>query len=495
MNNHTIRRMLMKTFMRQWRFNGQKVFKIFIKDSSPSSGSSLSTWANRGCYKGIVLEEPPSRDNVDSERASYMYLIKSDFEEVVNLSPTDSSFNLLYGSTTALFLDMSTGVSYRPFSVGSSGSYLYSLFRSCVPVQNSLIKIRLMPAPLTDIAITGISAALLDGCDINLAPAQSAPTSAGSGMVLFAGGMDGSTSSYYQDITKYVIGSNNTAASFGRLLDQSHMGSATGQTGGRGLFIGGCYTMFSTSTNPRGAIEDINYITFSTASNTSYFAQLVLAMYYTAAASNGDKVCIVGGAANRLYNSAYLDEAKDFIQYTSINTPVNCNQFSSITDVKQTACTSNGKLDVALYAGGRYTSVPTNPFDTLQDYAVSTMRRVTISTKTVSSVIGNLTQATFDAAMVSNGAGNTAVLVAGRCDTATANIMEYITIPTGTSMSAFGICDAGQATAGSNGSGNKAVFRQQGSISTITINTPANATAFATITASQYSMCNQDKID
>lgn len=494
MNNHTIIRMLKKTFMRHWRFNGHKIFKIYIANPAPSSGSSIHTWANRGCYKGIIFEDPPTRENIMSDRRAYLYMIKEDFDDMINISPVDSAFNTLYSVTTAMFIDMESGIGYRSFAYISPDTYAYNLFNASVPVQDGLVKIRITPSALTSVTVLGISAALLDGCDFKLAPAQAAPTATGSGIVLFAGGYNSSSGSHYQDITKYIIGSSNTATTFGRLLDQSHSGSATGQTGGRGLFIGGKNPLYVSSRNKQGAIEDINYVTFSTASNTSFFAELVTALYYTTSCSNGDKVAVVGGASYDYDASSYKDVSMDVVQYTSINTPVNCSEFSTITDVKQACCTSNGKLDVGLYAGGRHAPRAPDPFSS-QDYPVTAMHRMTLSTKTVSATIGNLIFPTYDAAMVSNGSGNIAVFIAGIYDNYLANFMEYTDIVTGTSMTTFGSCEPGQSVGGSNGINNKAVFRQRSSIYTITINTPANATSFASIADAGYSMCNQDKID
>lgn len=489
MNNHTIRRMLEKTFLRQWRFNGQKVFKCFLKNTAATAGT-LVDWSNRGCFKCLLLEEPRSSSG---DRHVAIYMLATDFDKFVNLSTSDSSFDVLINSSSAMFVDMSNGRGYLSAAVSSGNTSIYYLNSAASRIQDGLVKITVRPPSTVGLSITGVSSIMMDGCDLQLAPAQAAPTATGTGMVLFAGGaVDNIT--YYQEIIRYTIASSNSASAFGRLMDQSSAGAGTGQTGGRGLFIGGRYPLFRDDyANHRGLIEDINYITFSTTSNTSFFSELVSRMDYMVALTNCDRVCVVGGAVEGAYQDKIV--SVNNMQYTSINTPVRCSIFATITGVKQAAGVSNGKNNIGIYAGGRYAPVDSDPF-VVVDYAVTDINRVTINTNNTASSVSNLSTAKYNSCMVSNGIGDIAVLVGGQNDSVTITDMEYMTISTGVNMTAFGTCTSGASVGASNGSGNKAVFKQNGQIYTININTPMNATSFASSALeAQYSMCNQDKVD
>ena len=227
-----------------------------------------------------------------------------------------------------------------------------------------------------------------------------------------------------------------------------------------------------------GAPKDIiQYITFSTLSNTSDFGDLSEARYHcTATASNGTRGVVAGGQPPTASGGA-----RDIIEYVTIATTGDAVDFGNLTDTRiGSAGASNGTRMVI--AGGSTDALGSTVVDFIEYIAIATTGNATD--------FGNLTNARHYAP---GGVGDgTYGVFGGGYDSSYSNVIDYVTISTTANASDFGdLTTAQKAFTTAAGDGTKGVFfgGQHPAVNIIdyvTIASAGNATDFGDLAAVNY---------
>ena len=228
----------------------------------------------------------------------------------------------------------------------------------------------------------------------------------------------------------------------------------------------------------------IDYITISTPGNAQNFGSLTERKRELAATSNGtnNRGVFGGGTKN---TSGWDNYDISAIDYIVMFTPCDATNFGNLSVARDgLAATSNGINDRGVFGGG----------DKGEKMYVDIMDYITISTPGNAQNFGNLTVARQFLAATSNGRYGRGVFGGGeREKREKIKIIEYITISTPGNAKNFGnltVARLGLA-ATSNGTHNRGVFggaKIDNKISTIeyiTISTPGDAQSFGNLTVAR----------
>jgi len=267
----------------------------------------------------------------------------------------------------------------------------------------------------------------------------------------------------YYGIEYITISTTGNSTSFGNLsVITKTMGATSNGITGRGIFVGG--------KNWGGVIiNNIEYITISTSSNSIDFGDLSAATAYKVSTSNGtnDRGVFAGGIGGGV---------SDTIDYLTISSTGNTTPFGDLAyPVVNNAATSNGTNNRGIFSGGsRWGTNPTN-----------TIEYITITSTSNATNFGDLVADNrWVHASISNLTNNRGLFLGGVFDGYTNNI-EYVTISSTSNSYDFGdlINAKGGFPGTSNGTNERGVVgATSGTIlEYVTISSTGNATTFGNL--------------
>jgi len=290
-----------------------------------------------------------------------------------------------------------------------------------------------------------------------------AGASAGFDTGLFFGG---NTGSGLQNVIQYItISTTGDAADFGDLQrSKEDTGVASNGNSDRGVIGGG-------TIGSDVELDEIGYVTISSAGNATDFGNLATARNTPRAASNGSTDrCVFGGGSSD--PSAGVDE----MDYITISSTGNSSDFGDLTQGRRRlGALSNATGDRGVWGGG----IVGSNYD-IMDY-------VTISSTGDAADFGDLTSAGKDLAGLSNGTNNRGLWGAQN----KTNVISYITISSTGDAADFGDLTIVRSHPGglSNGTNERGVFGgglnggKSDVMEYITISSTGNATDFGDLLA------------
>jgi hypothetical protein len=318
----------------------------------------------------------------------------------------------------------------------------------------------------------------------NKAALFAASAQAGGARGLFCGGEDDAD----RDIIDYInIASTGNATDFGNLLSgRNYPAGCSNGSSDRGVSAGG----YDGTTSPLTAKNVIEYVTISSAGNSTDFGDLTHERYGHGATSNlaDDRGVFISG------NYVSPSQRTNEIDYITISSTGNGTDFGDYSPlVTQGSSTSNGSNDRGVHLGG-YTEVPSGNDNT------NAISYITITSLGNSSDFGDLLAKGRNGDAFSNSTSERGLYCGGpRGDIGSdpiSNVIEYITINSAGNTTDFGdlVAASDSTEAISSGTDDRGVVHIGGTgagtklntLEYVTISSTGNSADFGDLTVGRH---------